>query len=1175
MAMTITAIAQPKSNQVPIKILDLCNTYLSNQMESLELSPSDIDHFQISDYYQTKSTGAHHLYLTQIHQDIPVMDGIINLTIFNDKVFHVNHRFIKNLNQKVNATAPVISAEQAIQKAIDYLQIPGQHNLRPMERSSRNKTVFYGDNLSEENISVELFYFINENKEAILSWNLAIRRLDNSDFPNLLIDASTGEILEETNLTIYCQTRDFSNHNHHHHDGNTCYTFEPKNNHQSQTTTSAGSYRVFELPVESPSHGNRSLVNDPDNSTASPYGWHDVNGVAGAEYTTTQGNNAHAYQDSDGNNLDSNDEPDGGAALSFDFPYNPDNTPKQNQDAAITNLFYATNAMHDISYLYGFDEEAGNFQQYNYGNSGFDNDYVRAEGMDGDDVNNAKWSASGDGSKGRLEMFLWNRQAGGQRVVNVTAPPIVAGLYNAGLANYGNPITSTAISGEVVVVDDGVNNPLSSDGCESNFVNGADLDGKIAIVDRGGCDFEQKTVYAENYGAIALIICDYNQNPSAVLGVGSIPDPTIPTVRIGSVDCQKIRVYAENGLNISLELPPETGPEFLSGSFDNGTIIHEYTHGISNRLTGGPNTTLCLDNNEQMGEGWSDFFALALTAQNSDVGEMPRGISTHLQREPNDGKGIRNYPYSTDMNINPYTYKDIGNERIPHGIGSVWCAMIWDMFWAMVDQYGFSNDVYNGDLGNNRAIQLVMDGMKMQPCEPGFVDARDAILQADQIRYGGANQELLWEVFARRGLGYSAEQGSTDGVDAFQAFDLPPLLVKELKIEKRSADLIEAGQTFDIFIDVYNHKNETLTDVLVTDQLPEGLTWTGISNFPGASQNGDQLEFNVGTLNYLDTVSIAYRVEASEDYFSIQKAFYPVNDDLDFQAVPITPTDIINLFWSISVDQSNTGNFSWYIPNTSAEARQQLIMTNPVNITGTRPALRFYHNYNFQPGIDGGIVEVTRASDPIGAPYDLLSDKMIRNGYPGFVQYTTFIIPELEGFTGNSNGWQATYVDLTDYTNDDVFFRFNFASNDGGSPPGGGYWYIDDVEVMDLFSYNSTACATAAAGDEACTTIPEGGVIVESKLPVGTSDLEPQHWNYKVFPNPANELLTVSLELTESTIVDTKIFSISGQLLKRVEQHANRGTNHFNLNIQKLPKGFYFVKVETSEGTGIRKVVVE
>ena len=1166
---------QPKKSfDVPAAVEQLGYDYLDNKMDQWLLTPADISNLKITDYHFVSSTGAHHLYFTQNYQDIPVTDALVNLTIVNNKVYESGHRLISTLNEKINSKTPTISAAEALSQAIQYLGLDALAQPRLLENPSPYLWIYEGGQISEERIKIQLNYIMDDIQNLRLSWQLAIRRMDNSDFPSLHIDAVNGTILNNYNYTHHCKFdgpnpygRLLKNKNCHH-DHATIH-------HNETTTAVAGSYRVFPLPVESPAHGTRGLVSDPDDSAGSPFGWHDNNGSTGAEFTFTRGNNVHAYQDNDGNNVGSMDEPDGGTGLNFDFNFNLDNTPAQNQDAAVTNLFYTANAMHDISYRYGFDEAAGNYQQNNYGNGGIQNDYVQAEAMDGDAFNNARWSAGPEGSRGRLEMFLWNRDAGGQRVVDVSQPDIAAGLYNAGLANFGPAISNTPVSGEVVIVDDGVNNPLSSDGCESSFINGSELNGKIALVDRGGCDFELKTAYAESYGAIAVIICDFNPEPAAVLGVPGIPDPTIPTVRIGSVDCEKIRVHAGNELEISLVLPSPTGPNFLNGSFDNGTIIHEYTHGITNRLTGGANNNFCLNNKEQMGEGWSDFFALALTASSSDTGSDPRGISTFLQREPNDGKGIRDFPYSTDLSINPYTYKDIGNARIPHGIGAVWCSMIWDLHWSMVTEHGFSNDFYNGNAGNNRALQLVMDGLKMQPCDPGFVDARNAILQADQIRYGGENQRLIWETFARRGLGFSADQGSNDGVDAFEAYDLPELLVEELKVSKRSAPIIDAGDVFNIFLEVYNHKNETLTDVIVTDVLPEGLTFTGVVNIAGATVVGNTLEFNLGNMAYRDSISIIYQVASSEDFFSIQKEFYPTNDLSDFEIVPVQPDNEEALWWTLSAQDSYTGTFSWYINNTAAESRQHLVLSEQANVFGSRPTLRFYHKYKTEPGIDGGIVEITTDANPDGAAFDLLGNKMIRNGYPGFVQYTTFIIPELEAFTGDSDGWIPTYVDLSAYQNESIYLRFNFATSDGGVPPGGGFWNVDDVELLDLFSYNGTVCARSAEGDEACATIPDGGIFVESQLSVNTNQVEPLGWNYQVFPNPAQDLLTVELTVAQASDLDISLYSISGAVVKNKSFSAGAGRIQTQLDLRGVAAGFYFLEVMTEQGKGVRKVVIE
>jgi extracellular elastinolytic metalloproteinase len=98
------------------------------------------------------------------------------------------------------------------------------------------------------------------------------------------------------------------------------------------------------------------------------------------------------------------------------------------------------------------------------------------------------------------------------------------------------------------------------------------------------------------------------------------------------------------------------------------------------------------------------------------------------------------------------------------------------VYWNLVDRYGYNANLYAhwSSAGNNTALQLVMDGMKIQPCRPGFVDGRNAILTADQALTGGANQCEIWRGFAKRGLGASASQGeSTNRTDGVQAFDLP------------------------------------------------------------------------------------------------------------------------------------------------------------------------------------------------------------------------------------------------------------------------------------------------------------------------------------------------------------------------------------------------------------------
>jgi hypothetical protein len=215
---------------------------------------------------------------------------------------------------------------------------------------------------------------------------------------------------------------------------------------------------------------------------------------------------------------------------------------------------------------------------------------------------------------------------------------------------------------------------------------------------------------------------------------------------------------------------------------DSGVIAHEYGHGVSNRLTGGPATVSCLNNQEQMGEGWSDFYALTFTTSPSDTPTLVRGVGTYVVFQPPTGAGIRPRPYTTDTSVNEFTYGMIpagvasGVLTVPHGIGFVWNSMLWEVYWNLVAKHGYNPNVYEDwkTGGNNLAIQLVTSGMKFQPCSPGFVDGRNGILSADLALTGGENQCAIWRGFAKRGLGFSATQGSSNNVnDGVQAFDLP------------------------------------------------------------------------------------------------------------------------------------------------------------------------------------------------------------------------------------------------------------------------------------------------------------------------------------------------------------------------------------------------------------------
>jgi hypothetical protein len=495
----------------------------------------------------------------------------------------------------------------------------------------------------------------------------------------------------------------------------------------------------------------------------------------------TRGNNVHAYTDQDANNVpDPGSDPDGGPGLTFDFPLDLAQQPQEYSDAAVTNLFYWCNIAHDVFSLYGFDEASGNFQVTNYSGEGVGGDDVRCEAQDGSGFNNANFATPAvDGGRPRMQMFLWNVGVGPPNRVTIDPPSSAAGTYLATGANFGPAPDETGISGDVVLVDDGTD--TTTDGCEPlvGFPAGA-----IALVDRGTCTFVLKANNAQAAGATAMIVANNVAGAPITMG-GTDPGIVIPSVMISLDDGTTIK----GGLPATGRV--HSGGEDLDplrdGDLDAGIVLHEYSHGISNRLTGGP-TINCLTGQERMGEGWSDYHAVATLIDPAlDDPDGSRGLGTYAlwQDEGRQSPGIRPAPYSRDMEIQPFTYDRIktnswitgGSLSIPHGIGHGWASILWDMTWNLIDVHGFNPSVWEpwNTGGNNLAQQLVMDGLKFQGCGPGFVVGRDAIIAADQALTGGENACIVWSSFARRGLGYSAEQGtSADRDDNTEAFDVPP-----------------------------------------------------------------------------------------------------------------------------------------------------------------------------------------------------------------------------------------------------------------------------------------------------------------------------------------------------------------------------------------------------------------
>jgi extracellular elastinolytic metalloproteinase len=396
--------------------------------------------------------------------------------------------------------------------------------------------------------------------------------------------------------------------------------------------------------------------------------------------TVTTGNNVEAYLDSDANNqpdaVNTADLQNGHALSSvqnFTFPFTPGVDPRTQRAAAVANLFYFNNIMHDFAYGLGFTESAGNFQTNNFGRGGTGNDSVRAEAQDGSGTNNANFGTPPEGQRPRMQMFLFTRGT-----------------------------TSTA--------DD------------------------------------------------------------------------------------------------------------FDGDQDGDVVLHEYGHGISNRLVGGPANTSCLGGTQAgaMGEGWSDYWAATFYG-NGVIGEY---VTNNLTR------GIRRAAYTVPANTVHDSYADLGAGGFEvHSDGEVWAATLWDL---------------RQTLGAAISDRLVLQGMKFTPCSPSFLNARDGILMADQNLNSGANRCAIWAVFARHGMGVSAQ--GNNGTTHVAATDVPQ-------------DCNGGGATT-VFFDDFETNRGWTTNANGTDTATTGQ-WARTNPETTTSSGTKQLGTTVSGVNDLVTGPLA------------------------------------------------------------------------------------------------------------------------------------------------------------------------------------------------------------------------------------------------------------------------------------------------------------------------------
>ncbi|MEQ1603355.1 MAG: M36 family metallopeptidase [Pyrinomonadaceae bacterium] len=548
----------------------------------------------------------------------------------------------------------------------------------------------------------------------------------------------------------------------------------------------------------------------------------------------------------------------------------------------------------------------------------------------------------------------------------------------------------------------------------------------------------------------------------------------------------------------------------IDGSLDADVIIHELTHGLSNRLHGNGDG-LQLDIARGMGEGWSDFYAHCLLSTPSDPIDGLYTIGaydTYLYSSVgfnNYYYGIRRFPKAIMAAVggplnrphNPLTFRDIDattsdisdaafNPRFNvtadqvHAIGEVWGVALWEIRARMIQRLGW-------EAGNRRILQFVTDGMKLAPLGPTPISERDAMIAA--IFASGTEADLAdaWAGFALRGFGANASIQALGGISTggggqvrvTESFDLPNLSVVLTSVtDSQGGDgdgYPEPGERVSLNMTVTNATGRNATSVSMSNGNDPTLVIGDISGraslfvglgytIPSGTVCGSVIPVTIQFGSSLGPFTVTKNIfvgkpaatTSAENFDGIASPSLPtgwtavtVSNGLNFVNSTITPDSAPNVM---------------YARNPTTVGGGTDLTAPPISITSPTATVTFRNNYNTEADWDGGVLEISiQGSDY--QDFVTAGGTFVQNGYNGSLSGgRNNPIASRQGWTGNSNGYLTTIAQFPASANGKIVqLRWRFGADDNtagtGTDPG---WRIDDVSLSGAGFVTSFACALTA-----------------------------------------------------------------------------------------------------------------
>jgi hypothetical protein len=970
---------------------DKLKGFLKQNKDLVAAADRDVDDLKVVADYTNPDGNLSFTELSQEIDGIPVFQGRVRAG-FTKKGELI--RVVNNLAPGVEnspTSTDFGDPANAVSNAFKYIDAEdSQPDLVKNEAASNELRTIFGP--EDSGITVDKTYFPTEPGVVIPAWQMVIWQPQSAFY--VVIDAQSGNLLWRKNIV---------------NDQNQPATYDIYANPNAMINVARSPFPMS--PGQASPNGvqatgiNRTLVTLVGNEA--PYTFNSLGWITDGQ-NTTDGNNVQAGLDRESPNQGGSGDidPNGtttGVSRVFDFPLNPgiptnpaqsggdsplpaspagqvpstclaagQSIPSDYQKAVVTQLFYLTNRYHDELYRLGFTEQAGNFQQNNFGRGGLGNDRISAQAQDCLGVNNANFGTPPDGFRPTMQMFLFSA----------------------------------------------------------------------------------------------------------------------PT------------------------------PDF-DGSLDADVVVHELTHGVSNRLHGNA-AGLIGSMGGAMGEGWSDFYAMALMSQPSDPveGVYPMGGYTTYRLRGGSNEfnnyyyGIRRFPYAimsatggpSARPHNPLTFADIDATKIDisdgaftstsfgsadevHRAGEIWGSALWEVRAKFIQRLGWA-------VGNRLVLQLVTDGMKLAPSDPTFLSERDAIIAAALASGTADDVKDIWSGFAIRGMGANARVdnlGDTGGgqgrIRVTESFDLPNLTqAPSLTFSDATGDndgIPEPGETVRLTIPLTNNTGNAATGVTLQIAGGSSANYGTIAHQGAASE---QINFTVpANAACGGVVTLTLNINSSLGPTVITRTLVvgtpnapTLTENFDGVSVPAIPGG-----WAVAStyapmafvttpsvpDSAPNSVFAADLPSCTGSGCSttdggETTLTSPSFAVSSQAArLTFRHRFNTELGFDGGVLEIKIGS---GDFQDIIAagGTFLQSGYNvAIYQSPPNPLGTRMAWTGNSGGYITTIAQLpVSAAGQSVQLRWRFGADSNTAPAGGG-WNIDSIQVATTYSCSLAPTAKRVRAD--------------------------------------------------------------------------------------------------------------